>query len=39
MHNEEHQHALKEIDAAAFAVTQNVTEVVKIIKYTLNGEI
>tara|TARA_B100000700_G_C14457703_1_gene584641 strand:+ start:127 stop:576 length:450 start_codon:yes stop_codon:yes gene_type:complete len=39
IHNEEHQHALKEIDAAALAVTQNITEVVKIIKYTLNGEI
>ena len=39
MHNEEHQHALKEIDAASHAVTKNVEEVVKILKYTINGKL
>ena len=39
MHNEEHQHALKEIDAASHAVTKNVEEVVKILKYTINGNL
>ena len=37
--NDEHQHALKEIDAAALAVTKNTDEVVQILKYTLNGNI
>ena len=37
--NDEHQHALKEVDAAALAVTKNTDEVVKILKYTLNGNI
>ena len=37
--NDEHQHALKEVDAAAFAVTKNTDEVVQILKYTLNGNI
>ena len=39
MHNEEHQHALKEIDAASHAVTKNAEEVVKILKYTINGKL
>ena len=39
IHEEEHQHALKEIDAAALAVTKNTDEVVQILKYTLNGNI
>ena len=39
MHNNEHQHALKEVDAAALAVTKNVGEVVKILKYTSEGKI
>ena len=30
MHNDEHQHALKEVDATALAVTKNVEEVVNI---------
>ena len=33
--NDEHQHALKEVDAAALAVTKNTDEVVQILKYTL----
>ena len=37
--NDEHQHALKEVDAAALAVTKNIDEVVQILKYTLNGNI
>ena len=39
IHNEEHQHALKEVDAAAFAVTRNIDEVVNILKYTIKGEL
>ena len=39
IHNDEHQHALKEVDAAAFAVTKNVDEVVDILKYTIKGEL
>ena len=37
--NDEHHHALKEVDAAALAVTKNTDEVVQILKYTLNGNI
>ena len=37
--NNDHQHALKEVDAAALAVTKNTDEVVQILKYTLNGNI
>ena len=39
MHNDEHQHALKEVDAAALAVTKNVEEVVKILNYTINSKL
>ena len=39
MHNDEHQHALKEVDAAALAVTKSVDEVVNILKYTIKGKI
>ena len=39
IHNDEHQHALKEIDAAALAITKNIDEVVQILKYTINGSI
>ena len=35
----EHQHALKEVDAAALAVTKSVDEVVNILKYTIKGKI
>tara|TARA_B100001057_G_scaffold418353_1_gene437529 strand:+ start:41 stop:487 length:447 start_codon:yes stop_codon:yes gene_type:complete len=39
MHNDENQHALKEVDAAALAVTKNVGEVVDILKYTVMGKL
>ena len=39
MHKEDDQHALKEIDAVALAVSKNVDEVVKILKYTIEGEV
>jgi len=39
IHNDENQHALKEIDAAAFAVARDVNEVVNILKYTIEGKI
>ena len=39
IHNEEHQHALKEVDAAALAVTKSIDEVVDILKYTIKGEL
>ena len=39
MHPDEHQHALKEIDAVALAVTKNIDEAVKILQYTIEGKI
>ena len=39
MHNDDHQHALKEVDATALAVTKNVEEVVNILKYTKEGKL
>ena len=39
IHQDEHQHALKEIDAIALAVTKNVDEVVNILKYTIEGKL
>ncbi len=36
IHNEENQHALKEVDAAASAVAKNQDQAVKILKYVLN---
>ena len=39
IHNDEHQHALKEVDAAALAVTKTIDEVVEILKYTIKGEL
>ena len=35
--NEDHQHALKEIDAAASAVALDQMQVVRILKYVLEG--
>ena len=35
--NEDHQHALKEIDAAASAVASDQMQVVRILKYVLQG--
>ena len=39
IHQDEHQHALKEIDAVALAVTKSVKEVVKVLQYTIKGKI
>ena len=39
LHNEDHQHALKEIDASASAVTNSADEVVKILQYTATNKI
>ena len=37
IHNEEHQHALKEVDAAAAAVASDQKQAVRILKYVLQG--
>ena len=37
MHGADHQHALKEVDAAALAVAETPDEIVRIITYVLNG--
>ncbi len=37
MHGAEHQHALKEVDAAARAVVESPNQVVEILNYVLNG--
>ncbi|SFJ84663.1 YtoQ family protein [Celeribacter neptunius] len=37
MHGAEHQHALKEVDAAALAVTETPEQVVQILTYVLTG--
>ena len=39
MHGADHQHALKEVDAAALAVVETPTEVIQILRYVLNGEL
>ena len=39
MHEDENQHALKEVDAAANAVTKNTEEIVNILKYSIEGAI
>ena len=39
MHQSEHAHALKEVDAAALAVTTTSEQVVEILKYVINGEL
>ena len=39
IHNDEHQHALKEIDAAASAVAKDQNQVVRILKYILEGKL
>ncbi len=38
MHPPEHTHALKEVDAAAFAVTETPQQVVDILKYVISKE-
>ena len=37
MHGADHQHALKEVDAAALAVAEKPEQVVQILTYVLNG--
>ncbi|MFK7902830.1 MAG: YtoQ family protein [Nitratireductor sp.] len=39
MHGADHQHALKEVDAAALAVTQTADEIVQILTYVIKGEL
>ena len=39
MHNDEHQHALKEVDAAALAVTKTPQQVVRILSYVIEGKL
>ena len=39
MHDDQHAHALKEVDAAASAVASNNEQVVRILKYVLKGEL
>ncbi|GAB4349322.1 MAG: YtoQ family protein [Oricola sp.] len=39
MHQDEHAHALKEVDAAALAVTRTPGQVVDILRYVVNGEL
>jgi YtoQ family protein len=39
MHQVEHQHPLKEIDAAALAVVKSPLQVSQILKYTLDGSL
>lgn len=37
MHGDDHQHALKEVDAAALAVVENPDQVIQILRYVLDG--
>jgi YtoQ family protein len=39
VHNEEHAHALKEVDAAALAVARQPGQVVDILRYVIAGEL
>jgi YtoQ family protein len=39
MHGADHQHALKEVDAAALAVTETPAQVVDILRYVISGEL
>ncbi len=39
LHGPDHQHALKEVDAAALAVTDTPEQVVQILRYVLSGEL
>jgi len=39
MHGADHQHALKEVDAAALAVVETPAQVAKILHYTLCGDV
>ena len=37
MHGADHQHALKEVDAAALAVVETPQEVIRILRYVMDG--
>lgn len=39
LHGPDHQHALKEVDAAALAVTEQPGQVVDILDYVINGKL
>jgi YtoQ family protein len=39
MHGADHQHALKEVDAAALAVVETPQQVIEILQYVLTGEL
>ena len=39
IHSNEHQHALKEVDAAALAVVDDPIKIVSILKYIIDGEL
>lgn len=39
VHSTEHQHALKEVDAAALAVAETPEQVVDILRYVIDGEL
>lgn len=39
MHGADHQHALKEVDAAALAVVQEPSQVVEILRYVISGQL
>ena len=39
MHSDEHQHALKEVDAAASAVASDQKQAVRILKYVIQGNL
>ena len=39
MHGADHQHALKEVDATALAVVETPQEIVKILRYILDGKL
>ena len=39
MHGADHQHALKEVDAAALAVAETADEIVRILSYVIDGKL
>ena len=39
MHGPEHQHALKEVDAAALAVAETPEQIVRLLAYVIHGEL
>lgn len=39
MHQAEHRHALKEVDAAALAVVERVDQIIDILRYVIRGEL